>query len=79
MRIGKLKIGLAPLSMVVLFIVLSIFAILAAVRQARPEWPMPLSSLIIINESMALLATLVYGIILHLIMAFLGWYRSSRT
>lgn len=78
MRIGKLEIGLAPLSMVVLFITLSIFAMLAAVRQAHPEWPMPLSSLIIINESLALLATLVYGIIIHLIMAFLSWYRSSR-
>lgn len=78
MRIGKFEFGFAPFSMMVLFIVLSIFAILAAVRQARPEWPMPLSSLIIINESLALLATLVYGIILHLVMSLIGWYGSRR-
>lgn len=77
MRIGKFEFGFAPLSMIVLFVILSVFAVLAAVRQARPEWPVPLSSLIIINESLALLATLVYGIILHLIMALIGWYRST--
>ncbi len=75
-RIGKFELGFAPLSMVFLFIVLSIFAISAAVRQARPEWPMPLSSLIIINECMALLGTLIYGILLHLTVALTGWIRS---
>ena len=64
-RIGKYELGFAPLSMAAVFVVLSIFAVLAALRQARPEWPMPLSSLLIINESLALLATLIYGILLH--------------
>ncbi len=53
------------MSMIVVFIVLSVCAIAAAFHQSRPEWPMPLSGLILINEGMALLATLVYGIFVH--------------
>lgn len=64
-QIGRYKLGIAQLSMIVVFIVLSVLAVVAAFQQARPEWPMPLSCLIIINEGMALLATLVYGIFLH--------------
>ena len=75
-RIGRFELGFAPLSMAVVFIVLSVFAVLSATRQARPEWPMPLSSLIIINESMALIATLVYGILLHLAIVLTGWIRA---
>ena len=48
--------------MIIVFIVLSVCAVVAAFHQARPEYPMRLSGLIIINEGMALLATLVYGI-----------------
>lgn len=65
-QIGKYRFGFLPVSMMVVFILLSICAILAAIRQARPEWPMPLWNIILINEGMALLGTLVYGIIVHL-------------
>lgn len=78
MKIGKYEFGLAPVSMIIIFIVLSVIAVLSAFNQATPEWPMPLSSLLIINESMALLATLVYGIILHLISAIISWIRARK-
>ncbi len=77
-KLGKFEVGFAPISMAVLFIILSIFAIFSALNQARPEFPMPLSSLIIINETMALLATLVYGILVHLIMSFVKWNRKRK-
>ncbi len=64
-RIGRYELGFAPLSMIIVFIVLSACAVAAAFHQARPEWPIPLPSIIIINEGMALLATLVYGIFVH--------------
>ncbi len=75
--IGKYKFGYAPLSMVIVFIVLSISAILSAFNQAKPEFPMPLSSIIFINECMALLATLVYGIILHLALSLIKRFKSN--
>lgn len=78
LRIGRFEFGFAPLSMVILFIVSSIFAISSAVSQARPEWPMPVSGLIIINESVALLATLIYGILLHVIMTLRSWIKSRN-
>lgn len=71
-QIGRYKLGFAPLSMIVVFVILSVCAVTAAFQQARPEWPMPLSSLIIINEGMALLATLVYGIFLHFAIAIIN-------
>ena len=74
-RLGKFDIGFGPLSMAIIFVLLSIFAISSAFSQAKPEFPMPLSSLMIINETMAVLATLVYGICVHLIVAFLNWYK----
>lgn len=74
-QVGKYKIGLAPLSMIVVFIVLSVCAVITAFQQARPEWPMPLYSLIIINECMALLATLVYGIFAHFAIAIINKLR----
>ena len=64
-QIGRYKMGVAPFSMIVVFIVLSVCAVVAAFHQARPEFPMPLSKIILINEGMALLATLVYGILAH--------------
>ncbi|MEZ3551810.1 hypothetical protein [uncultured Duncaniella sp.] len=64
-QIGRYKMGFAPFSMIVVFIVLSVCAVVAAFHQARPEFPMPLSKIILINEGMALLATLVYGILAH--------------
>lgn len=74
-QIGRFKLGVAPLSMIVVFIVLSVCAIVAAFQQARPEWPMPLSHIIIINEGLALLATLVYGIFVHFAIAIIGRLR----
>lgn len=75
-RIGKYEIGFAPFTMAVIFVGLSIIAVLTALNQASPEYPMPLYSLIIINESFALLATLVYGIILHFIQTCIRWFKS---
>lgn len=65
-RIGRFRIGFIAVSVVAVFVALSVCAVISALRQARPEWPMPLSSLIIVNEAMALAATLVYGIVVHL-------------
>ena len=77
-RIGRYELGFAPLSMIAVFVVLSIIAIWSAVSQARPEWPMQLSGLIIINESVALLATLIYGILLHVIVTLRSWIKSQK-
>ena len=74
-QIGKYKFGFAPLSIIVVFIVLSVCAIVAAFQQARPEWSMPLSHIILINEGMALLATLVYGIFAHFAIAIINRLR----
>ena len=74
-QVGKYKLGFAPLSMIVVFIVLSVCAIVAAFQQARPEWPMPLAYNIIINEGMALLATLAYGIFVHFTIAVINRLR----
>ena len=74
-QIGRYKLGFAPVSMIVVFIALSLCAIVAALQQARPEWPMPLSHIIIINEGMALLATLVYGIFVHFAIVIINRLR----
>lgn len=69
MNIGRFKIGVAPLSMAVVFIIASVIAIISAFSQYRQEWSMPLSYLIMVNECLALIITLVYGIIVHVISA----------
>lgn len=74
-QVGRYRLGLAPLSMIVVFIVLSVCAIVAAFHQVRAEWPMPLSNIIIINEGMALLTTLVYGIFAHFAIAIINKLR----
>ncbi len=71
-QIGRYKLGIAPVSMIIVFIVLSVCAVVAALHQANPESPMPLSGLIVINEGMALLATLVYGIFVHFAVALIN-------
>lgn len=71
-QIGRYKFGFVPLSMIVVFIVLSVCAVVSAFQQARPEWSMPLSSQILINEGMALMATLVYGIFTHYAIALIN-------
>ena len=57
--------------MAAVFIVASVCAIVTACCEARPEWPVPLSGLILANEIIALAITLGYGIILHLILALI--------
>lgn len=74
-RIGRYRFGLAAASMIVVFVVLSVCAVVAALHQARPEYPMPLSGLILINEGMALLATMVYGIVVHFLIAIIDKFR----
>lgn len=74
-QVGRYKLGFAPLSMIVVFIVLSVCAIVAAFQQARPEFPMPLAYTIMINEGMALLATFVYGIFVHFAIAIIKRLR----
>ena len=74
-QIGKYKLGFAPLSIIVFLIVQSVCAKVAAFQQARPEWSMPLSHIILINEGMALLATLVYGIFAHFAIAIINRLR----
>ncbi|MBO4994593.1 MAG: hypothetical protein J6C78_01345 [Muribaculaceae bacterium] len=49
-QIGRFRFGFAPASMVVVFVALSVCAVVAAFNQARPEWPVPLSYLILVNE-----------------------------
>ena len=74
-QIGKYSLGVPSLSMIVVFIVLSACAMAAAFQQVRMESSMPLYGIIIINEAMALLATLVYGIFLHLAIAIINRLR----
>lgn len=78
-QIGRYKMGFAPLSMIVVFVVLSVCAVAAAFHQARPEYPMPLSSLILINEGMALVVTLVYGIFAHFAVALIDRIRKNKS
>lgn len=72
LQIGKYRIGIGPASMIIVFIVLSVCAVVAAFHQAKPEYPMPLSGLIVINEGMALVATLVYRIFVHFAIAIIN-------
>lgn len=71
-QIGRYKFGVGPVSMIIVFIVLSVCAVVTAFHQAKPEYPMPLSGHVIINEGMALLATLVYGIFVHFAVALVN-------
>ena len=74
-QIGRFRFGFAPVSMVVAFVVLSACAVVAAFSQARPEWPVPLSYLILVNEGLTLLVTLVYGILVHFALAIIDKLR----
>ena len=75
-QIGRFKFGIAPVSMIVVFIMLSSCAVIAAFDQARPEWSMPLVDLILINEGMALLGTLIYGIFIHFALVIIDKIRN---
>lgn len=61
--------------MIAVFIVLSVYSIVTALQQYRPEWSMPLSYIIIIKEGMALLATIVYGIMVHFIISMINKFK----
>ena len=76
LQIGKYRFGFAQVSMAVVFVALSVWPVIAAMRQARPEWSMPLSQLILINETLALIVTLIYGIIMHFAIAFIGRFKN---
>lgn len=76
-QIGKYKLGAAPLSMIALFIALSVCAIASALSLSCPECSMPLSYAVIINEGMALLATLVYGIFAHFALTIINRIRKK--
>ena len=77
-KVGRYRFGIAPVSMIFVFIVLSVGAIVGAVRQYRPECSMPLSTLIIIKASGALMLTLLYGIIVHFALAIINKFRNKN-
>ncbi len=77
-RIGRYKFGIAVCTTVVVFIALSVCAVVTALNGSCPEWPMPLWGNIVINECMALVVTLVYGIILHLAIAIINRLREHK-
>lgn len=77
-QIGQFKFEFAVASTLIVFIVLSICAVGAAFHQSRPEWPMPLGSLIVVNEGMALLATLIYGIFAHFALALINKIKDNH-
>ncbi len=68
-RIGRYQLSSAAASIFVALILFSGIAIISAVSQARPEYPLPLSHAIIINEGIALLCTLIYGVVLHVLVS----------
>ncbi len=74
-QIGRYRLSHATLSIMVVFLVLSACAITAAFHQARPEYPMPLYQILLINEGMALIATLIYGMFLHLVTAIINKFK----
>lgn len=74
-RIGRYSFGLAAASMIAVFVALSVCAVVAALHQARPEYPMQWSGLVLINEGMALLATLLYGMVVHFLIAIVDKFR----
>lgn len=74
-RIGQLKFGIAALSTLILLVVLSVCAIFVSFSQARPESPMPLGQLLMINEGFALLVTLLYGIFIHVTLYIINRFR----
>ena len=77
-HIGKFKLEIAPLSMIIVFISLSTWAMVSAFNQFKPEYPMPLSSLIFVNEGLAIAGTMLYGIILHLVLVIIKKHHEQR-
>ncbi|MDE7025417.1 MAG: hypothetical protein K2O88_06020 [Paramuribaculum sp.] len=71
-QIGKYRFGFAPVSMFVVFIVLSICAVLSAFYVAADnEDTLLLCQRILENECIALVVTLMYGVFAHFVLAFI--------
>lgn len=64
-RINKYEFGFAAFSTLVVLVVLSTCAVAAAINQSQAESSTRLIYGIMINESMALITTIVYGIFAH--------------
>ena len=72
-QIGRLKIGFLPLSMLILFIVMTAGSIYAATEaSSQPENSVSFVGAWIGYEIWALLITLIYGILCHFVIAFIN-------
>lgn len=74
-QIGQYKFGFVFFSTIVVFITLSVCAILAAHQSVRPEWPMPLSGVVAVNECLAIAAALVYAVFAYMISIIINKLR----
>lgn len=63
------RLGPVQKSVLAIFIILTILAVITSIRQTAPEEPVPLQYLLVINISKALVATLIYGILAHFAIA----------
>lgn len=77
-QIGRYRIGFAPASMAVVFVVLTACAVVVALDQTRPEWSMTFGQRIMIYEGMAIVVTLIYGIFAHFVFAFVDKRRNQK-
>lgn len=71
------RLGPVQKSMLAIFIILTIIAVITSIRQAAPEEPVPLQYLLVINISKALVATLIYGILAHFAIALRSRLRKK--
>ena len=78
-QIGRFRFGFAVFSTIIVFVVLSVCTIVAAVHQARPEFPAPLYQIVLINEGMALIGTLIYGIFAHFTLAIINQFKAKES
>ncbi|MDE6191409.1 MAG: hypothetical protein K2G47_07265 [Muribaculum sp.] len=76
-RINNINLGFTAFSTILLFITLSICAVTATCHHTEPESSVSLSSLLA-NESMALLATLIYGICAHFAVAAINYIKKKN-
>ena len=74
-QIGRFKFGSAVASTLAVLITLSICALVASFHEYGPGSPKSLLSIIVVNEAMALLATLIYGILAHFILAIINHFK----
>lgn len=74
-QIGRYKMGFAFFSTIIVFVALSVCAILAAHQSVRPEWPMPLSCAVAVNEGLAVAVTLVYAVFVYTVSIIINKFR----